>query len=104
MIRELKILMREPGRYVIEVRGEDHTLGNLLTSKLNSMKEVNLAYYEIPHPLEDLMVIYIDADPKADVKSLLIKAAEQALEELGLFKRMLIDQLREKGVEVENYS
>ncbi|EZG65877.1 putative DNA-directed RNA polymerase subunit [Gregarina niphandrodes] len=34
----------------ISISGEDHTLGNLLRSRLSQMPEVEFASYSIPHP------------------------------------------------------
>lgn len=77
----------------IEVQGEGHTLGNMLAKELQEMEEVELAYYEIPHPLQDRMLIYIrtreGADPLDTLRSAL-KRLDAQLEQLeGELERVL---------------
>ncbi len=56
---EVRVVSNKERELELEVRGESHTLGNLIAKELQSMEGVELAYYEIPHPLQDRMIIYV---------------------------------------------
>ena len=75
---EVKLVYSKGNEAQIEVRGERHTLGNMVAKELQSMDEVDLAYYEIPHPLQDRMLIYIRT--RGDVSPL--EALRKALDSL----------------------
>jgi DNA-directed RNA polymerase subunit L len=51
-------------------RGEDHTLGNLITTwiddNLYGKGVVNYVGYDIPHPLDDMMVIRIGVSDNSE--------------------------------------
>lgn len=53
MSEELRvtILRNEPNRLMLRVRGEDHTILNLLVEELNKDKSVVFAAYRQEHPL-----------------------------------------------------
>lgn len=85
----LKIVKIGPGRYRVEVEGEDHTLGNLIVKKLLSGNLARFAYYEVPHPLESRLVVFIDVGDGVDPRDVLARAVEEALQELEQFKRDL---------------
>lgn len=64
----------------IEVEGAGHTLCNLLQKRLLEDENVDLAGYDVPHPLASNPVIYVRT--KGDVKpeNALLKAVEKARE------------------------
>ena len=41
----------------IEIKNEDHTIGNLLSRGLQNHKNVSFASYHLPHPLEKRVII-----------------------------------------------
>ncbi len=83
-----------PGKYRAEILGEDHTLGNLIVKKLLSKGLARFAYYEVPHPLESRLIIYVDVgSDNVDPREVLVMAAEEALEELERFKKDLEEAL-----------
>eukprot|EP01006_Ploeotia_vitrea_P052454 TRINITY_DN67689_c12_g8_i1.p1 TRINITY_DN67689_c12_g8~~TRINITY_DN67689_c12_g8_i1.p1 ORF type:complete len:106 (-),score=11.91 TRINITY_DN67689_c12_g8_i1:265-582(-) len=41
------------------LRGETHTLGNILQTQLNCREDIQFAGYTVPHPLEDKMEIHL---------------------------------------------
>jgi len=86
----LRIVRVGPGRYRVEVEGEDHTLGNLIVKKILAGDLARFAYYEVPHPLESRLVIYLDlGSDDIDPREVLAKAAEEALKELQSFREDL---------------
>lgn len=93
----------EEGKYVVEIEGEDHTLGNILAEKLREHELVGLAYYEEPHPLENRIVVFFSLkDPNADPRNVLAEALKSALEDVERLRESYISALKEKGVEVED--
>ncbi|MEB3773642.1 MAG: hypothetical protein GSR86_01785 [Desulfurococcales archaeon] len=88
------------GRYDIIIPGEDHTLGNLLAEKLSRMKEVKTAYYTVPHPLEDKIVVHLTIE-EGDPVELLQKALDEIMEEAEEFINEYKRALKAKGVEIE---
>jgi len=77
---KIKILKKTSNELKIEVEGVGHTLCNLLQKKLLEDEDVDLAGYDIPHPLASNSVIYVRT--KGDMKpdNALLKAVEKTLE------------------------
>ncbi len=89
--------------YRITLRGEDHTMGNLLVEVLSRMSEVKAAQYRNPHPLEEEIILYLQlADPNADPVEVLIRALEKIQEEADRFMEELKKALEEKGVDTDS--
>ena len=86
---KVKTLKRTANELEIEVEGVGHTLCNLLQKRLLEDKNVELAGYNIPHPLASNPVIYVRT--KGDVKpeEALKKAVERASEVNKEFRREL---------------
>jgi len=91
------------GRYSLTLKGEDHTIGNLLSKTLLSMEEISFAYYEQPHPLEDKIVIYFQLrDQKGDPITVLLKALDRILVVNEEFKKLYLRTLESKGLKIED--
>ncbi len=91
------------GKYRLTMKGEDHSVGNLLSKTLLSMEDVAFAYYEQPHPLEDRIVVYFQLkDPKGDPIAVLLKALDRILEVNDEFRRLYLKALESKGLRVED--
>ena len=93
-----------PRSYRFILKGEDHTIGNLLAKVLRSFEEVSLAYYEIPHPLKDEMVLFISVKGDHDPIDLVLRALDAIEEENRRFLREYLEALRSRGVDVEEFS
>jgi len=63
---KVKVLKRTPNELRIEVEGMGHTLCNLLQRRLTEDENVDLAGYDIPHPMASSAMIYVRT--KGDVK------------------------------------
>ena len=87
---EIKILERKKGRLHFELKGEGHTLSNLLRSSLWQVKDTKSAAYALKHPLLAVPEIILEtaADEGEDTA---IKGAEiikkQNKEFLAQFKK-----------------
>lgn len=56
---KIKILKKASNELKIEVEGVGHTLCNLLQKRLLEDENVDLAGYDVPHPLTSNSIIYI---------------------------------------------
>ncbi len=56
---KLRILKKTKNEFKIEVDGEGHTFCNVVQKALLKMPRVDLAGYDIPHPLTANPVIYL---------------------------------------------
>ena len=64
----------------IEVEGAGHTLCNLLQKKLLEDENVELAGYDIPHPLASNPIIYVRTKGGVTPEEALLKAVEKVRE------------------------
>jgi DNA-directed RNA polymerase subunit L len=74
---ELKILEESKGTLKVEILGEDHTLANSIRKELWSDSHVQIAGYDIEHPLVGSPVLIVETDGKEEPKKALIAAAER---------------------------
>jgi DNA-directed RNA polymerase subunit L len=63
---KVKILKKTSNELKLEVDGVGHTLCNLLQKRLLEDENVDLAGYNIPHPLASNSIVYVRT--KGDVK------------------------------------
>lgn len=75
---DVNVMKHEKNELRIELKGEGHTLCNLLQNVLLQDKSVEVAGYDIPHPLVPSSILYVrmkgDSSPQ--------KALERALEKI----------------------
>ncbi|MCD6445466.1 DNA-directed RNA polymerase subunit L [Candidatus Bathyarchaeota archaeon] len=76
---KVKILKKTPNELKIEVQDIGHTLCNLLQKRLLEDENVNLAGYDIPHPLASNAIIYIRTKNKVKPEEALKKAVKRTL-------------------------
>jgi DNA-directed RNA polymerase subunit L len=86
---KVKVLKKAANELKIEVEGAGHGLCNLLQKKLLEDNRVDLAGYDVPHPLASNPVIYVRMKDTSKPEDALIKAAEKALKENGTFSKEL---------------
>jgi DNA-directed RNA polymerase subunit L len=80
----------------IEIYGEDHTLGFILSQALSRVNGVEESYYRVEHPLKNSIVIYVRTDGRISPKEAIttaIKTTKETVEQLY--------QLVQQGLEVE---
>lgn len=75
---KVNILKRTENELKIEVKGAGHTICNLLQKRLLEDENVELAGYDIPHPLAPVPVIYVRTKGKVKPEEALLKALEKA--------------------------
>ena len=76
---ELKVIERSKSLLKLEVKGEDHTLLNAIRKELWADKDLNLAGYNVQHPLVSSPVLIIETKGK-DAKKALADALERLKE------------------------
>ena len=91
---KVKVLKKEAKELKIEIEGAGHGLCNLLQKKLLEDKTVDMAGYDIPHPLASNPVIYVRMKGSIKPEEALRKAAEKAREANGAFSKELEKALK----------
>lgn len=91
---KIKVLKKEGNELKIEIEGAGHGLCNLLQKKLLEDERVDLAGYDVPHPLASNPIIYVRMTGSAKPADALIKAAEKAREANKVFGRELKKALK----------
>ncbi|MBS7621742.1 DNA-directed RNA polymerase subunit L [Candidatus Bathyarchaeota archaeon] len=77
---KVNVLKKTENELKIEVEGAGHTICNLLQKKLLEDENVELAGYDIPHPLTPVPVIYVRTKGKLKPEEALLKALGKARE------------------------
>jgi DNA-directed RNA polymerase subunit L len=86
---QVKALKKTSNELKIEVDGAGHTLCNLLAEKLLEDESVDLAGYDVPHPLASNTMIYVRMKGRANAEKALLRALEKAREINNKFGREL---------------
>ncbi|NIO38246.1 DNA-directed RNA polymerase subunit L [Candidatus Bathyarchaeota archaeon] len=86
---KIKVLKRTAVEIELEVEGVGHSLCNLLQERLLEDQNVDLAGYDIPHPLASNPVIYIRTKRSVDPERVLQIAVQKALKMNREFKEEL---------------
>jgi len=91
---KIKILKREGNELKFELEGEGHTFGNLLQKILLKNKDVEVAGYNIPHPLTANLIIYVKTKGAKSPEKVLIEAAEEIKQLRNEFEEALNKALK----------
>jgi DNA-directed RNA polymerase I and III subunit RPAC2 len=73
-----KVTINQVSKNVITVaiKGEDHTLGNVVRYLLLKNKQVEFAGYNIPHPSENVLHLRVQTKQDVDSKQVLVETLE----------------------------
>src|SRR4030065_1044814 len=91
---KINVLKKTDKELKIEIEGSGHGLCNLLQKMLLEERSVDMAGYDIPHPLASNPVIYVRTKGAAKPEEALIKAAEKAREANEAFGKELEKALK----------
>lgn len=91
---KIKVLKKTENELKIEVEGAGHTLCNLLQKRLFEDENVDLAGYDVPHPLASNPIIYIRTKGKEKPEEALRKAVKRAREVNNEFSKQLQKALK----------
>lgn len=91
---KVNVLKRTENELKIEVEGAGHTLCNLLQKKLLEDENVDMAGYDIPHPLASNPIVYVRTKGGVTPEQALRRAVEKLLELSDEFSRELEKALK----------
>ncbi len=86
---KVNILKQTEHELKIEIEGSGHGLCNLLQKRLLEERSVDMAGYDIPHPLASNPVIYVRTKGETKPVEALKRAAEKAREANSAFGEAL---------------
>jgi len=93
-LMKVKVLDRTSNVLKIEVEGVGHTICNLVQKKLLENRNIDLAGYDMPHPLSSRSVIYVRTKGKVKPEEALREAVEKAREANKEFGKELKEALK----------
>jgi DNA-directed RNA polymerase subunit L len=93
---KVNVLKKSPNEFKIEVEGGGHTICNLLQKKLLEEAHVDMAGYDVPHPLASNPVIYVRTKGTLKPEQALRNALEKARDMNKEFGKELEKALKEK--------
>ena len=70
IIMELLVIKEEKNILELEIKGEDHTLANLLRNELWNLDGVELASYNIKHPIVSSPILSLNVNKTKPKKAL----------------------------------
>ncbi len=85
----LKMLLKSKNELKLEIQGEGHTFCNLLQWVLLQDRGVEMAGYDVPHPLVPNAVLYIKTKRETSPE----KALERALAKVGEMSNEFLQKL-----------
>ncbi len=85
---------------VLEIEGEDHTIGNLIARLAQEKKGVKFAAYRIPHPLIPKLIITLITDGSKKP----IEVLKEVLNDIASMSRMFRAQLEKELEKIEKRS
>jgi len=74
---KVKVLKEASNEFEIEIEGAGHSLCNLLQKQLLEDENVDLAGYNLPHPLVSSPIVYVRTKGKVKSKTTLVRAVER---------------------------
>jgi DNA-directed RNA polymerase subunit L len=74
---QVKVLEKKPNELKIEIEGEDHSFCNVLQKTLLEDDTIEMAGYNIPHPLISSPIVYVRTKGQRRPETVLRNAAEK---------------------------
>lgn len=68
---EINILEQDKNKLKLEIKGEGHTLCNVLRKELSNDKDVKVVGYNIPHSLVGTPILILETEKESPKKALL---------------------------------
>ncbi|KAL9126933.1 MAG: hypothetical protein Q9217_004091 [Psora testacea] len=78
---------RIPSSSIFTFNKEDHTLGNLLSSRLLQSPHVTFSGYKVPHPLVAQFILRIQTDGTISPRAALMQACKDLVSDLSILSR-----------------
>lgn len=84
--------------YILKVNGEDHTLGNLITSYLLEDKNVIFSGYRIEHPTIDRIILKIHSkELDTEITRLISNASDRIRDDLDSIRKGFLAEMDDKN-------
>ncbi|MGD6934696.1 MAG: RpoL/Rpb11 RNA polymerase subunit family protein [Candidatus Bathyarchaeia archaeon] len=91
---KINVLKKSEHELKIEIQGADHGLCNLLQKKILQDENVDLAGYDVPHPLASSPIIYVRMKGDLNPQDTLLAAAKKAIADNEEFSKQLEKALK----------
>jgi DNA-directed RNA polymerase subunit L len=92
---EIKVLKKTSNELKIEIKGEGHTFCNVLQKALLEDDTIEMAGYNIEHPLISNPTVYVHTKEKRKPETALIDAAKKVQKQNKEFKKSFERALKE---------
>ena len=93
---EMKKDDTKPNTTIFKVEREDHTVGQLITAKLQLEPSVIFAGYKVPHPLLHYFELRISTNGELSPSEVFDKVLQQIMQEIKLLKENFSKELQIK--------
>jgi len=84
---KIKVLKRTSNELKIEVEGESHTLCNVLQKALLKDDTIEMAGYNVPHPLVDSAIVYVHTKGQRRPEAAIQEAMKTILSQSKEFRK-----------------
>jgi len=91
---KVKVLTKTPNELKLEIEGVGHTFCNLLQKRLLEDETVDLAGYDIPHPLASNSIVYVRTKGAVKPEEVLRKVVKRTREMNREFSKELRKALK----------
>jgi DNA-directed RNA polymerase subunit L len=91
---KINVLNKNEHELKIEIIGADHGICNLLQKKILLDENVDLAGYDVPHPLASNPIIYVRMKGKSKPQDTLLTATKKAIADNDDFNKALEKALK----------
>ena len=92
---KIKVLKRTSNELKIEVEGEGHTLCNVLQKALVEDDTIEMAGYNVRHPLVDSAIVYVHTKGKRKPEAAVKEAAKKILSQSKEFRKSFQKALKD---------
>ncbi|EPS25966.1 hypothetical protein PDE_00902 [Penicillium oxalicum 114-2] len=84
---EVEVDTRLPSAAIFTFHKEDHTLGNMIRSRLLKTAHVTFAAYKVPHPLTPNFLLRVQTDGTITPRTAVVNACQALIKDLGILSR-----------------
>jgi DNA-directed RNA polymerase subunit L len=92
---KIQVLKRKSNELKIEVEEEGHTFCNVLQKTLLEDDTIEMAGYDVPHPLVDSAIVYIRTKGKRKPEAALREAIKKILQRNKEFRKAFTKALKD---------
>lgn len=85
---EIKVLKKTPNELKMEIEGEGHTFCNVMQKALLEDETIEMAGYNIPHPLTSSAILYVRTKGKRKPETAIREAVKKIRERSKEFRKI----------------